>query len=199
MDCSNNGTISFDSDIPHVQNKTSSIQLVLKGNGITDLESIFRGVELNTLNKIRLLDLSENEIGSIIDASALPQNLTYMYLNNNTLSGVTEEAIDFFKNNLKAGIKLGGNKFECSCQSTKLIDFLKTSYSKVLDRDNISFDCNPSEAYNEEGSHTEDRICSKLGRNALVTAVIICLLFLCVVLLILRKKEIIRFRVSSHH
>ena len=198
VDCSNNRTISFNSDIPHVQNKTSSIQLVLKRNGITDLESIFRGVELNTLNKIRLLDLSENKIGSNVDTSNLPQNLTYLYLNNNTLSGVTEEAIDFFKNNLKAGVKLGGNNFACSCQSTKLIGFLKTSYSKVLDRESISFDCMPSEAYIEEGNQMEDRVCPKLGRNALVAAVIICLFILCVVLLILRKKEVIQFRVSSH-
>ena len=197
VDCSNSSeTVSFDSDIPHVRNKTSSIQLVLKGNGITDLESIFRGVKPPTLNKVRLLDLSENAI-SIVHPSDLPQNLTRLYLNKNRLSGVTDDMIDFFKNNLKEGVKLGGNKFACDCESGKLIDFLKTAYSKVLDTDDISFDCNPSEAFSAEGSQTEDRVCPKLGGNSLVTAVVLCLLLLVLLLVILRKKEMIRFRVSS--
>ena len=198
VDCSDNGTISFDSGIPHVRNKTSSIQVVLSRNGITDLESIFRGVHLNTLNKIGKLDLSENEI-SRINASDLPQNLTYLYLNNNALSEVNEEVIDFFENNLKMGVKLGGNKFACTCQSIKLISFLKTTSSKVLDIEDIIFDCDSSEKFSdEEGSHTEDRVCPKLGKIALlVTAVILCLLLLCLVILILRKKEMIWLRVSS--
>ena len=250
VDCSDNGTITFDSDIPHVRNKTSSMQVVLSRNGITDIESIFGGVQLSTLNKIRKLDLSENEISRInasilpqnlrdlylnnnalsgvteleevigfrgvnlstlntirlldlsgneisrVNASALPQNLRDLYLNNNALSEVNEEVIGFFKNSLKRGVKLGGNKFACTCRSMKLINFLKTTYSKVLDIDDISFDCYSSEPFNGEGSHTEDRVCPKLDRIALVTAVIFCFLLLCVVLIILRKKEMIWFRVS---
>ena len=196
VNCSGNGKISFDSDIPYVPNKTSSIQVVLSRNGITDLESIFRGVHLSTLNKIRKLDLSKNEILRI-NASALPQNLTDLYLNNNALSEVNEEVIDYFKNYLKRGVKLGGNKFACTCQSIKLISFLKTTYSKVLDIEDIIFDCYTSEKFSEEGSYTDDRVCPKLGRIALVTTVILCSLLLCVVIVILRKKEMIWFWVSS--
>ena len=198
VDCSNSGKISFDSHIPHVNNKTSSILLVLKGNGITDLETIFRGVRLNILNKIKLLDLSENLI-SRVEVSTLPPNLTHLYLNNNLLSGITDEVIVFFKKNMTGedSVKLGGNKFSCDCHSVKLIRFLQEHSSKVSDSSEISFDCDPSEPYSEEGGKTEGVVCTKLGIYFLLTTVILCLLLLCAVLVILRKKEMIRFRVRA--
>ena len=199
VDCSNSGINSFNSTIPQVHNQTSSISLVMRRNEIKDLKRIFEGVNQDTLGKIRLLDLSGNKI-SRIDPSTLPQNLSSLYLNKNTLSGITMEVIEHFKNNIKVNVKLGGNKFSCDCSSNKLIKFLKTEYLKVEDRDNVTFDCNPSFPFSDIENETEDRVCSKsaLWREALVAASVVCLLLLCVLLALLRKKEALRFWVRSH-
>ena len=97
-------------------------------------------------------------------------------------------------------VKLGGNKFSCDCSSKELIKFLKTEYLKVEDKDNVTFDCNPSFPFSDIGNETEDRVCSKsaLWRDALVAASVFCLLLLCILLAILRKKEALQFWVSSN-
>ena len=141
-------------------------------------------------NEIRLLDLSKNNI-SRFDAAALSQNLTRLYLDNNNLSGLSEEVIGYLKHNVKTGVKLGGNKFACNCRSLKLIEFLNDHIYKVLDIQDINFDCNPSEPFSD--FRTEDRVCPNLGRSVNRIYLILGFLLLCAVLIGLMD----RFRLRS--
>ena len=132
-------------------------------------------------NEIRLLDLSKNNISRFDAAAALSQNLTRLYLDNNNLSGVSEEVIGYLKHNVKTGVKLGGNKFACNCRSLKLIEFLNEHIYKVLDIQDVNFDCNPSEPFSE--FRTEDRVCPNLGRSVNRIYLILGFLLLCAVLI----------------
>ena len=84
-------------------------------------------------------------------------NLESLDLSFNKITSMPDEVIGFFKDNWKLRVKLGGNKFACNCHSLKLVQFLRNHHYQVLDRKEISFDCNPSEPFRFKVTDSEFR------------------------------------------
>jgi len=84
-------------------------------------------------------------------------NLESLDLSLNKITSIPDEVIGFFKDNWKMRVKLGGNNFACDCHSLKLVQFLRNHMHQVLDRKEISFDCNPSELFRFSVTDSEFR------------------------------------------
>jgi protein toll len=134
VDCSDAGLNALPEFVPLVP-KATNVTLDLSNNRIPTLKDAASAV--NNYSIITELDLSNNTIREV-SPEDLPPNLSGIALADNNL---TTFSADILKMRGLDWLRLGGNQYECGCQSKPLYDFLRTDSTKVRDRRNITLSC----------------------------------------------------------
>ena len=193
VDCSNSGFLTFQEGLPIMDNKehglhTKKVTLVLRNNSIKDIGSLFANVSKSTMNLIDSLDLSVNNIEHL-DTDYLPENVTFLSLNNNKINKISEEALDYI--DTIQNVTLGNNPFSCTCSSLSLIKSLQSAYSRVSDKANVTFSCGSRGPVNSQAKDVGSQVCP----DHITTILAVCLIFSVLLLVSLtylatRKKEV---------
>ena len=175
VDCSFSGLSTFQEGLPIMDNKeygmqTKKITLVLRNNNIEDIGSLFAKVSKSTMSLIDSLDLSANNIEKL-DTHYLPENITFLSLNNNKINEISEEVLDYI--DTVKNVTLGNTPFSCTCSSLSLIKSLKSPYSRVSDKANISISCGSRGPVSSQAVDVESQVCP----NHITTILAVCLIF----------------------
>merc|ERR1712223_1978306 len=122
-------------------NKSALVNCSSKDVVLTELNSSMWKVAENTSAKIRYLDVSLNKIDKILPED-LPENLTELYLNNNSITEFNENTLKYLNETFKPNsIQLGHNPYSCEClKSTIFLGYLDSVLkSKIRDTKDIFF------------------------------------------------------------
>jgi len=123
------------------------------------------------------------------------KNLANLYLNNNSITEFNENTLKYLTETFKPNsIQLGHNPYSCEClKSTIFLDYLNSGLkSKIRDTKDIFFSCSPpliSTDLMEEMCHATASI---YGTSLLFSILVVCLLAL-----VLTKKNYLRQRFYS--
>ncbi|PSN29215.1 hypothetical protein C0J52_28193 [Blattella germanica] len=88
------------------------LRLSLRGNHLEYIDTkVFRN-----LNKLRILDLSDNRLGDLLEKNLFfsQKRLQALYMNNNRISSIHEELFEPLKRSLKR-LFMWGNPLNCDC------------------------------------------------------------------------------------
>ncbi|XP_066994447.2 protein toll [Anabrus simplex] len=123
VNCSGQGLKDIPAYLPD-QQKISNIELHLDHNLLQSLpETLSR-----TYSKVIKLSLSHNNISQMRNLT-LPLNLQVLRVDNNKLSNIDDETVDFFSK--LHTIALNNNPWSCNCEQLYLVQFLHRYPQKV--------------------------------------------------------------------
>lgn len=108
------------------------------------IKEIVKDGNWSNYHNIKHLNLSSNQL-SKIKQQFLPNNLTFLALDNNNINHLSKDNIEFIQtliNETNFELMLAGNPYECNCLSERFHNFLLSpSGSRVLDHNQVNLDC----------------------------------------------------------
>jgi protein toll len=163
----------------------------MTGNAISNLSKAVESYTRHPTNMthyqdIKRLVLTGNSIGHFSHA-CLPPRLTLLDLDHNRLGSFTQADVNFFDQLIKdqgLKLKLGGNPYNCTCESRPLFNFIKNQGSKVLDLDAVRMQCDRDERKLWQIEKLEE-FCTTGLSTAEVGGIVAVLVLLCIVIVLL--------------
>ncbi|KAK3098149.1 hypothetical protein FSP39_016658 [Pinctada imbricata] len=115
---------------PIIYNLTNLTSLDIAENLIDDLNPIFFQSQVLSLKN---LSLADNNLRAIPKAVFVLQNLKYLDLRLNLLSGISSDEMSFIDGLDDLIIFLGGNALRCSCETLPFMNWVRDNYNKIKD------------------------------------------------------------------
>ena len=197
VDCSPGGGVTLSGEkMEDVAEKIREIEVVLRNNNLTELHGSMWKVANNTSAKITRLDVSKNTIDTVLPEH-LPENLSVLFLDNNAITGFNEETLKHLNDSFEShSIHLGHNPYSCECLKSKVfIEFLNLGLkAKVRDATNINFTCSTPLPLNSKDILAE--LCH-MTASVYGSSLIFVILVVCLLALVLKKKEYLLLRFYS--
>ena len=196
VDCSLRGVSLTGEKMEDVAEKIKEIEVILRNNNLTELHGSMWKVANNTSAKITRLDVSKNIIDTVLPEH-LPENLSELFLDNNAITGFSEETLKHLNDSFEShSIHLGHNPYSCECLKSKVfIEFLNLGLkAKIKDANSINFTCSTPLPLNSDDIMAElcHMTASVYGSSLLFAVLLVCLLAL-----VLKKKEYLVLRFYS--
>lgn len=140
VNCSNEDLDEAPSFVPSLP-ESEGLLLDLRGNRLTSLGD---ADSIDNFAEVTRLVASDNLITSV-RTSELPPKLRELQLDGNRLRSLSSSVIARLKSLELEAIYLGHNRFECSCKSKELFEFVKQNIHLFKDLKNITLGCKGNE------------------------------------------------------